>query len=364
MKKKLLCVSIGFVMLSMHSKAQTWNGSPVSTSTSGNAEVSGKFGVGNTSVSGTKLYIKNSTESYALRIDGSGNSSNGLYVYNHYSGSGQNYGMRSYLTGNSSAIRYGMYSHVNAHTPTKAYGYYAHVQGSSSGEKYGVYTRVDPNAPNAWAGYFLGKGYFSDKVGIGTPNPTANLDVHASGENTMAYKGTNGINHLRLVPKLSDWGYSHLSRSGDSGIIWGKYNPSGGLVIAPHASANNGIRITKDGNVGIGTPLTDNAEGYKLAVNGKIGAKSIKVEVQSNAWADYVFEKDYKLLSLDEVKKYIEQNNHLPNVPSASEVEEQGIDLAEINATLLKKIEELTLYTLQQAEQIQDLKSRIEKMEN
>ena len=96
-----------------------------------------------------------------------------------------------------------------------------------------------------------------------------------------------------------------------------------------------------NGNVGIGT--TDPA-GYKLAVNGNIRAKEIKVET---GWSDYVFYPTYKLLPLAEVAKYIKTNQHLPDVPSAGEVAKNGINVGETNALLLKKIEELTLYLIE-----------------
>ena len=96
-----------------------------------------------------------------------------------------------------------------------------------------------------------------------------------------------------------------------------------------------------DGNVGIGTedPGTD----WKLAVNGKIRSKEIKVET---GWADYVFEKDYPLPTLQEVEKHIVEKGHLINIPSADEVEANGIELGEMNKLLLEKIEELTLYII------------------
>jgi len=114
---------------------------------------------------------------------------------------------------------------------------------------------------------------------------------------------------------------------------------------------------TADGNVGIGTN-TINA--FKLSVNGKIRAKEIKVEAN---WADYVFEDGYPLPSLQQVKKHIQEKGHLINIPSAKEVEENGIALGEMNKRLLEKIEELTLYTLQQEEKLQLQKEANKKLE-
>lgn len=111
------------------------------------------------------------------------------------------------------------------------------------------------------------------------------------------------------------------------------------------------------GNVGIGT----NSPGsYKLAVNGNIRAKEIKVETTN--WPDYVFTDGYKILSLKEIESYIQLNGHLPNIPSAQEIEMSGVDLGEMNRLLLEKIEELTLYAIQQERElktVQELKNDI-----
>lgn len=95
------------------------------------------------------------------------------------------------------------------------------------------------------------------------------------------------------------------------------------------------------GKVGI---KTQTPGAYDLAVNGKIRSQEIKVETAG--WAEYVFEEDYKLPTLEETEKFIQKNGHLPEVPKASEVETNGISLGEMNKILLKKIEELTLQVI------------------
>lgn len=96
----------------------------------------------------------------------------------------------------------------------------------------------------------------------------------------------------------------------------------------------------------------------QLAVNGRIYATGIRVELvdASNCFPDYVFSKDYNLKSLPELESYIQANNHLPDVPSAKEVEKNGIDVAEMDVVLLKKIEELTLYMIELKREIEVLK--------
>jgi uncharacterized coiled-coil protein SlyX len=87
-----------------------------------------------------------------------------------------------------------------------------------------------------------------------------------------------------------------------------------------------------------------------------------KVRVDQSTWADYVFNSDYKLRPLHEVETFIQQNNHLPEVPSTKEVEENGIDLGDNQATLLKKIEELTLYVIEQNKKMELMQKEMEKL--
>ncbi len=104
------------------------------------------------------------------------------------------------------------------------------------------------------------------------------------------------------------------------------------------------LRIDQNGNMGIG--ITTVPTGYKLAVKGSMIAEKVVVKLNAN-WPDYVFEKGYPLRTLREVEDFIKVYSHLPEVPSAAEVKENGQDLAEMNKLLLKKIEELTLYMIE-----------------
>ncbi|MEQ9404096.1 MAG: hypothetical protein RIM99_10945 [Cyclobacteriaceae bacterium] len=95
--------------------------------------------------------------------------------------------------------------------------------------------------------------------------------------------------------------------------------------------------------------------GSQFEVDGTIRSKEVKVE--ASPWPDYVFTDNYNLPSLEEIEKFIKSNNHLPEVPSATDVEENGIALGEMNALLLKKIEELTLYLIEVNKENDELKS-------
>lgn len=102
---------------------------------------------------------------------------------------------------------------------------------------------------------------------------------------------------------------------------------------------------------------------YKLAVSGGILTEKVRVATNGTAfWADYVFEPTFKLKSLKEVENFIKENKHLPDVPSTSEVTKNGIDLAETQALLLQKIEELTLYVIQQQKEIDKLKKKVKHL--
>ena len=96
-----------------------------------------------------------------------------------------------------------------------------------------------------------------------------------------------------------------------------------------------------------------------LAVEGKIWAKEIKVKSTNPYTADFVFDKDYKLPTLNEVEQFVTEYKHLKDVPSAKEIETEGTDLQKMTGILLQKIEELTLYTIQQQKQIDELNKKL-----
>ena len=118
------------------------------------------------------------------------------------------------------------------------------------------------------------------------------------------------------------------------------------------------LSLVRGGNVGIGTLSPD----AKLAVKGRIHAQEVLVDLGGAVAPDYVFEKDYDLLSLDEIKTYIDKNKHLPEVPSAKEIEKNGMNLGEMNMLLLKKIEELTLFMIDMKKEVDRIKTENENL--
>ena len=177
-------------------------------------------------------------------------------------------------------------------------------------------------------------------VGIGTSNPNAKLDVNGIIQTYNKDADIASWDNLRL---WSEGENSYLEANGDEK----------GFVIR----SNGGNKILLMSNVGIGTQDT---HGYELAVNGNIRSKEIKVE--ASPWPDYVFTKEHQLPSLIDLESYIKSNNHLPEIPSAKEVESEGVSLGEMNAKLLKKIEEMTLYILDINKQVQSQQQEISEL--
>ncbi|UYQ91073.1 hypothetical protein MKQ68_13320 [Chitinophaga horti] len=151
-----------------------------------------------------------------------------------------------------------------------------------------------------------------------------------------------GQNRLYFESRTASTGTTYFQGYGDKPFEF--YNGAGETIMV----------IGSTGNVGFGgLPRTD----YKLTVGGPIIAT--KVKVTATPWADFVFRKEYQLPSIAEVETYIKTHGHLPGIPSEVEVQKEGIDLAEINAKLLQKIEELTLYMIDQHKKIEILQQEV-----
>ena len=197
------------------------------------------------------------------------------------------------------------------------------------------------------------------KVGIGTSNPIVGLQMGETNANiemkqimipgvynfermTLGQFG-NGNAGLEIVNHnntLNSYGVRLLASVDFGGP---------GMQFQYAASKDNynaleyktGLFMAADGRIGIGTLSPKES----LSVNGKIRAHEIKVETAN--WPDYVFEENYKGISLKELGRYIKVNKHLPEMPSAEKAEKEGVDLGEMNKLLLKKIEELTLHVIE-----------------
>lgn len=128
-------------------------------------------------------------------------------------------------------------------------------------------------------------------------------------------------------------------------------------LATPDGSQTNVVYVNSSANVGVGTTNPQS----KLAVNGTIMAKEVKVT--QSGWSDFVFAQDYRLLPLDELETYVGTEKHLPGIPSAQEVKEKGLAIADTLSKQMQKIEELTLYLIQLKKENEQLKERITALE-
>ncbi|MEW7280856.1 hypothetical protein ABW636_19875 [Aquimarina sp. 2201CG1-2-11] len=193
------------------------------------------------------------------------------------------------------------------------------------------------------------------KVGIGTSTPQEKLQI---GNAITFHDGGHEIMSFNYSPGGTN---KDLDASRYASEI--RFDPNlGNLRLGTSSTKTNApqtrMYITKDGNVGIGSDASD--PNYKLSVKGKVRAREVTVYTN---WSDYVFYDNYQLPTLKEVEQHIVEKGHLINIPSAKEVEENGVKLGEINAKLLEKIEELTLYTIAQEKKLQTQEERLQKLE-
>lgn len=221
-------------------------------------------------------------------------------------------------------------------------------------------------------------------VGIGTTSPAASLDVNGYTLSTKyLFRGEGGNSnaphsHYAIYQESGAWvwPYPKLVINYHTGIKMVGHYAYGGIRFytgySPDATPTDAVMSIGDGdsNVRIGTSLfistsmgigTSNPGSYKLAVEGTIGARKVKVTNQPG-WADFVFEEDYQLPSLYEVEQFIKTNKHLPGIPSATEVEKEGFDLADMDKRLLQKVEEQMLYIIELNKKVEQLTQKIEKL--
>jgi hypothetical protein len=233
-------------------------------------------------------------------------------------------------------------------------------------------------------------------IGIGTTAPVNRLDVagkigvsngiimtgvptNLSDVNYL--QGTNSSTTIGLLagtgvfsassgPNMGARGNTYTAIPGQRGIVFlsagavsGATGTEGSILFftSPGTGNEGEVRmiVDRNGHVGIGTTNTHDAA-YKLFV--ATGIRTRKVKVDQATWPDYVFDACYRLRPLSEVAQYIQQHKHLPDVPSAAEIQERGLDLGDTQATLLKKMEELTLYLLEQNKKLEEQQKEIDDL--
>jgi hypothetical protein len=198
-------------------------------------------------------------------------------------------------------------------------------------------------------------------VGIGTTVPGNLVDIETNTQLDGLKIGYNSSGMVRLHPNsLTGGAYNNIVQNGDAGIIFGTTGavPSFGYVIAPWSPNLGGLRMTASGNVLIGKGTQTNTS-YVLDVNGNVRANEVVVNTTG---ADFVFDSAYHLPDLSAVAAYIKTNHHLPQIRSAAEMEKDGLNLGDDQTRLLQKIEELTLYIIDQNKRLEELKLQNQRL--
>jgi hypothetical protein len=218
-----------------------------------------------------------------------------------------------------------------------------------------------PNIINSTANMLLQTGG-TTRLTIGSSNGDVSVSNNLVVFGTTNLNGNVSIGAPTASRKLTVGGstmpyMSFLPTSSNNEFVIG--SDSYGFIVFDQSNSAYRMIVDKSGNVCIG--LTAARAGCMLTVNGKIAAEEFEI-VNDVAVPDYVFGKNYKLCSLKELENYININSHLPEVPSANEVKQNGYKLADMDNTLLKKVEELTLYVIELNKQLESTKAELLKL--
>ena len=253
-------------------------------------------------------------------------------------------------------------------------------------------------------------------IGIGTSNPSELLDLKGStsSNNYIKISGVDGNPSgnkvgIRLESAVLEVSNMNINRGGwdtllflnngrkpmvlgtDAGNIFfgkqlffgyekmlGRFNFTGGthidtLIVDSHAMGGYELPINYQFGVGvkahfnqfvsIGSTCIPTNDTIKLAVKGRVVCEGLRIRKEGNCWADYVFDKDYKIKSLDIIEEYIKRNHHLPGVPSEQSIKEEGVDIYTMLKIQMEKIEELTLYIIELKKENEELLARAEESE-
>lgn len=202
-------------------------------------------------------------------------------------------------------------------------------------------------------------------IGVGTSSVSSKFHVYAPGWNGITVQGNN-TNDTWL--RIMNGGATHYIF--DDGPNDGhNLRVESKNALAFHTNGNRErMRITTNGNLVVHNKMSIGTSqipsGYRLAVDGRIICEELKVKL-SQSWPDYVFGKDYELPTLEEVDRHIRQEGHLPGIPAAAEIEaDGGIDMGEMQRRMMEKIEELTLYVIELNKANQELREKVNHLEN
>ncbi len=216
----------------------------------------------------------------------------------------------------------------------------------------------DTSKPLIYGDFETNELGFNGKVGIGTHSPLSQLHIHDP---------NNTNSKIYITPKTSSSGDSAtLFLAEDNNATYGMYWMYDGFenemeLWGKSSTAVNGPHFKIKRNNGMVAIGDYYADGYRLSVDGKIMCEEVRVSLQDD-WPDYVFHKNYDLLSVGRLEKYIDANGHLPNIPSSEAIENSGLEVGEMQRLMMEKIEELTLYIIEQQKHIEELEGKIDKL--
>ncbi len=228
----------------------------------------------------------------------------------------------------------GVYAN-NVSTGTSNYGVVAKSTGAGS-TNYGIWAKASDATTN-YAGFFEGE-----------------LVVEGDAQ-ILTVQGTDP--YIQMVSGAEDVGYLRADGE-DLMVALNAANDDGKLIL--RTNAVNRMYINDNGDIVMGSSTVLPKSGYKLSVDGKVVCEELLVQL--SPWPDYVFKPDYKLASLLEVEQFIQKNSHLPGIPSAAEVESEGLNVGQMQKLMMEKIEELTLYMIDLKKENDFLKAEIEAL--
>ncbi len=315
---------------------------------------SGKVGIGTNTAIDNSLYVDH------------GGSDAAAEFYNDYTGSSVKKGLDILLTNGGTGTKTGLLVQAIAGSSTETKGIFSYVIAGASG---GTYQSI--------SGSISGEGTAIRGTAIDAVGKAAIFDGTVEVDGNAFFKNSDlSHNQVAIYPEAtsSEDSTSLFFGEDDNGTygmsimydgvgnelqIFGKANSTG---YGPHFSMDRNSGNTQlPGAVTIGG--TDFASGFALSVNGKAICEEMQIELIGD-WPDYVFKADYELKSLEETANFISTNGHLPGIPSAQEVKENGIAVGDMQKRMMEKIEELTLHVIQLNEENKTLRARLDSIEN
>ncbi|HMZ88892.1 MAG TPA: hypothetical protein PKK72_10500 [Chitinophagales bacterium] len=213
--------------------------------------------------------------------------------------------------------------------------------------------------PDAFSANFnvYGSGYVQDRLNIGVSGAFLYSMLAVNGtDETVTIMGTNP--YIQMKNAGSNVGY--LRANGSDLMLATNSGVTGKVIL--RANGINSMYVDQNGNIVMGSTTVAPKSGYKLSVDGKVVCEELLVQL--SPWPDYVFADDYKLSSLSEVENFINENNRLPGIPSAAEVESEGLNVGQMQKLMMEKIEELTLYMIELQKQNADLQAKVDALSN